>query len=117
MANADSGLEELTSRLAEALGAAQFPPSEPMASLAEPVGQQESGDGSLETGTTGLAAAQVGQLLAGSTGEGSASMSEAVAALTAEVEQQRSITQAQADTADQNTGAINSSSQLNSGGS
>ncbi len=114
MANADSGIEELASRLAEALGAAQFPPSEPMAPLAELLGQQEPEDGSQETGAPRLAA-QAGQLLAGSAGDGSTSMSDAAAAPTAAVEQQRSITQAQAGTTDQSASASNSSSQ-NSGG-
>ena len=122
MANADSGLEKLASRLAEALGAAQFPPSEPVASLSELVRQQEPGDGSRKTGASGLVTAQIEQLLAdggtaGSAGAGSASVPDATAALTAAVEQQRSITQAQASTADQNTNTINNSSQLNSGGS
>jgi len=116
VANADSGIEELASRLAEALGAAQFPPSGPMASLAELVGQQESGDRSQETEGT-ASAAHVGQLVAGNTGEGTASMSDAAAALTAAVEQQRSITQAQAGTTDQNASASKSSSLSSSGGS
>jgi hypothetical protein len=84
VANADSGLEELASRLAEALGAPQFPPSEPMAPLAELVGQQEPG-------------------------AGSSSLADAAAALTAAVEQQRSITQTQAGTGDQNSSSLSSS--------
>jgi len=117
VANADSGIEQLASRLAEALGAAQFQPSEPMASLADlGGGQQEPGDRSQEAGGTGLAA-HVDQLLGGGTAGGSTSLPDATAALTAAVEQQRSVMQAQAGTADQNTSTINSGSPSSSGGS
>ena len=71
MANADSGLEELAGRLAEALGAAQFPPSEPTAALAELVAEQEPGARSQETEGTG-SASQIEQLLAGGGTSGSA---------------------------------------------
>ena len=116
MANAESGLEKLASRLAEALGAAQFPPSEPMAPLAELAGQQEPGDRSQETGATVLAA-QIEQLLAGSETAGSASPADSAAAFTAAVEQQRSMVQARVSTASQDTSTINGNSQSNSGGS
>jgi len=121
VANADSGLEELASRLAEALGAAQFPPSEPMAPLAELMGQQESGDRSQGTGAAELAARIEPLVEASSTAEsagtGSTSLPEATAALTEAVDQERSITQLQTATAEQNASTINSSSQPNSGNS
>jgi hypothetical protein len=83
VANADSGLDELATRLAEAVGAAPGEASWP-AALA---GQQEPGEAQ-----------------AASNGA-----NDAGAALTAAVEQLRSVAQVQADATGQNTAAIKTS--------
>jgi hypothetical protein len=94
VADAESELEKLAARLADALGTVQIPETEPM-SLAElverqeiGVGSQETGDRSQESGDSGLMVAQVAPLLAGSgaagdVSEGAASTGDSAA----EVEQ------------------------------
>lgn len=141
MANAESGLEELATRLADALGGAQIPPSEETTSLAELVERLRTDEGATssalppDTAQAGAAqsgpdaaatplAAHVERMLAGDgaasgANEGTARASDSAAALTAAVAQLRSVEQVQADAVGQNTDAINSStsSQSSSGGS
>lgn len=93
MANVESGLEELATRLADALGTAQIPPTEPMASLADVVGQLRANEAaSQESGDNGSLTAHVDELLAesgaaGGAGESTGSAGDPAAALTAHLDQ------------------------------